>query len=79
MALDELRLDRKDNVLLVLGAEGEGVSRTIANEANYRVIIPPQLSLAQIGKYPYNMIDSLNVGVSAALILYHLRHLQGRI
>lgn len=51
------------------------MSRTISKLADHKVMIPPQLSMDQIGKYPFNMVDSLNVGVSAALILYHLRYL----
>lgn len=58
----------------MLGSEGEGVSRTIARMADYKVVIPPRLALSQLGQYPYNMVDSLNVGVSAALLLYHIKH-----
>jgi len=75
MSLDQLKLNTDDNVILVLGSEGEGVSRTIARCADHRVVIPPQLRTDQLGKYPFNMIDSLNVGVSAALLLYHIRHM----
>ena len=56
-------------MLLVLGSEGEGVSRTISKIADHKVILPPNFDQDQIGKYPYNMIDSLNVGVSAALFI----------
>ena len=58
--------------MLVLGSEGEGVSRTISSLADHRVMLPPRLDSKFIGKAPYNMIDSLNVGVSAATILYHI-------
>lgn len=73
--IDQLRLRKNDNIILVLGSEGEGVSKTINKIANQRIMIPPQMSVDQIGKYPFNMVDSLNVGVSAALIIYHIRHL----
>ena len=45
--LDQLRLDKgaKENVILVLGSEGEGISRNIAKNSDYRVIIPPQLRM----------------------------------
>jgi tRNA G18 (ribose-2'-O)-methylase SpoU len=69
-------LKADDNIILVLGSEGDGVSKTISKMADARVIIPPQMSMNHIGKYPFNMIDSLNVGVSAGLILYHIRYLQ---
>jgi len=58
--------------MLVLGSEGEGVSRTISALASHRVMIPPLLNSKNIGKAPFDMIDSLNVGVSAATILYHM-------
>ena len=80
MPLDQLRLENgpKENVILVLGSEGEGVSRTIARSADYRVVIPPQLRMDQLGKFPFDTIDSLNVGVTAAMLLYHIRHLMSR-
>jgi len=59
--------------LLVLGAEGDGVSRTINAMASHRVIIPPMLDENMTGKYPFNMIDSLNVGACASIILHHFR------
>ncbi len=45
--------------LLVLGNEKEGVSAEVAAEATHRVIIPM-----------HGMVQSLNVSVAAALILY---------
>lgn len=72
--LDSLKLDKVSNQMLVLGSEGEGVSRTISRMADYKVVIPPALQMSQLGKYPFNMVDSLNVGVSAALLLYHIKH-----
>lgn len=43
ISLDQLRLDKgpKENVILVLGSEGEGVSRTISRCSDHRVVIPP--------------------------------------
>ena len=73
-SLADLKLNKTDNILLILGSEGEGVSRTIAKHADHKVVIPPQLQMDALGKYPYNMVDSLNVGVSAALLLYHIRN-----
>ena len=74
LALDQLKLNKQDNIMLVLGSEGEGVSRTISRMADFKVVIPPELQMNKLGKYPYNMVDSLNVGVSAALLLYHIKH-----
>ena len=79
ISIDELNIDSDDNIILVLGSEGEGVSRAINKLADYRVMIPPQLSKDQIGKYPFNMVDSLNVGVSTGLLIYHIRHLAANI
>jgi tRNA G18 (ribose-2'-O)-methylase SpoU len=73
--LEKLKLNQNDNILLIFGSEGEGVSRAISKAADHRIVIPPQLRMDQLGKFPFDMIDSLNVGVSAALILYHIRHL----
>ena len=78
ISIDELELQKDDNIILVLGSEGEGVSRAINRLADHRVMIPPQLSKEHIGKYPFNMVDSLNVGVSAGLLVYHIRHLTKR-
>ena len=60
-------------MIIVLGSEGEGISRNIAKNSDYRVIIPPQLRMDQVGKFPFDTIDSLNVGVTAAMILHHIR------
>lgn len=79
ISIDELNLKRDENIILVLGSEGEGVSRSINKLADYRVMIPPQLSKDHIGKYPFNMIDSLNVGVSAGVLIYHIRHLTKKV
>ena len=75
ISIDQLRIKKEENIILVLGSEGEGVSKSINQLADYRVMIPPQLRIDQIGKYPFNMVDSLNVGVSAGLLIYHIRHL----
>ena len=41
ISIDDLRLNKEDNIILVLGSEGEGVSRSINRLADYRVMIPP--------------------------------------
>jgi len=78
VSIEELRLKKNENIILVLGSEGDGVSKTINRLADHRVMIPPQLRKDQIGQYPFNMVDSLNVGVSAGLLIYHIRHLMKR-
>lgn len=59
-----------------MGSEGEGVSKTISKLAHHAVIIPPHLSMDKVGKYPYNIVDSLNVGVTSALFLHHVKLLR---
>jgi tRNA G18 (ribose-2'-O)-methylase SpoU len=72
MPLNKLDIQKKDKILLILGSEGKGVSRTISSLATHRVTIPPKLQMNLVGEHPFNMIDSLNVGVSAALLMYHI-------
>lgn len=52
-------LDLTDKVAIVLGNEHRGVSDTAANLADDRIVIPM-----------FGMIQSLNVSVAAAIILY---------
>ena len=40
-SLKDLNISKEDNILLILGSEGQGVSRTIEKFATHRVIIPP--------------------------------------
>ena len=47
--LNDLHLTRIDNILLILGSEGLGVSRAINKAATHRVIIPPTLTPSSIG------------------------------
>jgi len=41
VSIDELKLKKTENIILVLGSEGEGVSRTLSKLADHRVMIPP--------------------------------------
>jgi len=68
-SLTDLNIGAKEDILIILGSEGEGVSRTISVLADDRVTLPPRFNMDLIGKYPFHMIDSLNVGVSAALMI----------
>lgn len=40
-SIDELKIRQDENIILVLGSEGDGVSKTINKLADYRVMIPP--------------------------------------
>jgi predicted rRNA methylase len=73
IAVNDLKINRDDNIILIFGSEGQGVSKTVSMMADHRVFIPPKLDSSLTGQFPFTMIDSLNVGVSAALMLYHMK------
>lgn len=54
------KLPKMDKYVLILGNEGNGISNLILNQCDYKVKIPIQ------------NIDSLNVGVSNGIVLFHL-------
>jgi tRNA G18 (ribose-2'-O)-methylase SpoU len=58
-----------------LGSEAFGVSTNLNEVANYNVYIPPLLNKEMVNQHPFNMIDSLNVGVSAGILIYHIKSL----
>lgn len=72
-AVNDLKIAKDENIIVILGSEGQGVSKTVNLLADHRVFIPPKLDSSLTGQFPFTMIDSLNVGVSAALMLYHLK------
>ena len=74
--LSSLEFSKDENLMVVMGSEGEGVSKMISELAFAKVMIPPMLNPKMIGKPPFNMIDSLNVGVSAAMMLYHIQSMR---
>lgn len=75
ISLTELKLNNNENVILVLGSEATGIISNLAGLSNYNVFIPPMLNKELTGKHPYNIIDSLNVGVSAGIIINHIKAL----
>ena len=54
-------VDYKRNIVLVIGAEGEGISRLVKEECDYLVSIPNN-----------GHIDSLNASVAAGVMLYQV-------
>ena len=73
ISLTELKLSHEENIILILGSEGFGVSKDIMNSfINYNIYIPPQLDKNKINQHPFDIIDSLNVGVSAGIIINHI-------
>ncbi len=73
ISLVELNLPKSSNVILVLGSEANGITSDLVGVSNYNVYIPPLLNKELTGKHPYNIIDSLNVGVSAGIIINHIK------
>jgi tRNA G18 (ribose-2'-O)-methylase SpoU len=73
VSITELRLSKDDNVILVLGSEGLGVTTDINNIATHNVYIPPMLNKEMVNKSPFNLIDSLNVGVSAGILICEIK------
>lgn len=72
ISLHDLKLNKKDDIILVFGSEGRGVSETITKWATHRVNIPPHLNPTKLSKYPFDLIDSLNVGASASIMMHHI-------
>jgi predicted rRNA methylase len=73
VSLVELNLPTNSNVILVLGSEANGITSDLNGVSNYNVYIPPLLNKELTGKHPFNIIDSLNVGVSAGIIINHIK------
>jgi tRNA G18 (ribose-2'-O)-methylase SpoU len=73
ISLQDLKLNSDDNIILILGSEGFGVSKDLTNNlVNFNVYIPPRLDKNKINHHPYDLIDSLNVGVSAGIIINNI-------
>lgn len=61
-----LKINPKENSLIVLGNEGDGVSASIELISNYNITVE---GVTKGYLFPYNLVDSLNVGVSAGIII----------
>ena len=73
ISLTELNFNKTDNVILILGSEGTGITSNLKGVVNYNVYIPPLLNKEMVQQPPFNIIDSLNVGVSAGIIINHIK------
>lgn len=75
IALSDLQVESSGNYIVVLSASYKSdENRTLAKQSDYTVFIPPHLDKNKINKYPFNFISSLNIGVSAGIVLSHLRN-----
>jgi len=73
ISLDQLKLKPEENVILILGSEGFGVSNDVMKSfVNYNIYIPPHLNRNKVNQHPFDMIDSLNVGFSAGIIINNI-------
>lgn len=73
LSLQQVKLDEKENVIVVFGSESIGVTSDLKGVTSANIFIPPRLDKEQSDKSPFNIIDSLNVGVSAGIIINHLK------
>lgn len=73
LSLNEVTLSKDDNVIIVLGSESSGISTNFKDVTTHNIYIPPLLNKDMASKSPFNIIDSLNVGVSAGIIINHLK------
>lgn len=71
---DVTKYKRKDkgNVMLVLGSEGRGIADSLKPLCDRAVYITK--GNAAIDKFPYSLIDSLNVSVSSGILLQNIIH-----
>lgn len=61
ISIDSSELKQKERLAMVLGTEGDGLSEDIIAKCDYKAIIPM-----------YHNVDSLNVGVAAAIAFWEL-------
>jgi tRNA G18 (ribose-2'-O)-methylase SpoU len=73
ISLEEFDLTKEDNIIVVLGSEANGILSDLSGVAHYNIFIPPRLNKHFISKAPFDIIDSLNVGVSAGIIINHVK------
>ena len=74
IALNELNFSKEDNVIIIFGGEGSGVSNVLAKVSNNNIFIPPELDMTKANKPQYKIVDSLNVGVSAGIIVSYIKN-----
>jgi 21S rRNA (GM2251-2'-O)-methyltransferase len=71
--VNQLPLQSYDNALIIFGSEAGGLEGDVFSLANYNVMIPPGLDMGSINTGAYSLVESLNVGVSAGIILHTMK------
>jgi 21S rRNA (GM2251-2'-O)-methyltransferase len=69
----DLKLNKNENIILILGSESKGLEQSTFSFSDYNIYIPPCLDENKINAYNFQLIDSLNVGVTAGIIISHLK------
>lgn len=67
--LQDLKLNKEDNVILVLGAESKGIDSLISTVRSINVNIPPFYVETK------HLVDSLNVSVFSGIIIERINFL----
>lgn len=68
--LHDLPIDiEKNNVVILISSDAE----SHANSCNFHVTLPPLFKEGNENKFPFNIIDTLNSGVTLGMILSQLR------
>ena len=66
----------KDNIILIMGAEFEGIRKHILRLSTDLLYIKPGISEEDY-KFPFTLIDSLNVSVSCGIMLHNIKNKLG--
>ena len=68
-------LGNEKNVIVFMTSKSESHKHSI----DYLVSVPPLGDESNIDKFPYNLIKNLNTGVTAGMLLAHLRKDKGKL
>lgn len=71
--LYKLKLNKRDNIMIILGSEGEGLAHNIQEYSDYNVFIPHSIQTDSLNSDIYKFVDSMNVAVSAGIIINNIK------
>ncbi len=74
--INDLKIGKDHNIILLLGSESKGVDPILADIADYNIYIPPGLDYENIDKGDYKIVDSLNVAVTTGILLNHIKRIK---